>query len=106
MYNFCISAEKDFTGDVQYNYKDCLGTGGMTEDDLMRLDQKKYCEMVCTKIGQYLKLVHNKELIRMNCEFLVDDFDQVFLMSARDIWIREVNEMPTDHERMFSQFLL
>lgn len=50
--------------------------------------------------------MYNYELIRMECQFLVDDFGNIQLVKAKEIWIREPNQMPTDHERMFSQFLM
>jgi len=42
----------------------------------------------------------------MNVEFLEDDFGKIWLFNAKDLWIREVNELPTDYNKMFSQFLI
>jgi hypothetical protein len=54
------------------------------------------------KIGKYIKLMHKIELIRMIAHFLVDDFGQVWFAKASDIWVREMNEFPTDYSKMFS----
>lgn len=61
-----------------------------------------YCQLVCTKIAQYIKVIHNLELIRMNAEFLIDDFGKVWLYHATDIWKRELTDVPTDYTRMLS----
>jgi hypothetical protein len=61
--------------------------------------------MMCYKIGYYLKAAKQIELVRMKCEFLIDEFGDVALRQATEIWIRVVNTVPIDHEQMFSKFL-
>lgn len=65
-------------------------------------DPLLYCQLLCIKIGKYIKLLHNIELVRMTADFLVDDFGKVWLAKASDIWVREMNEFPTDYNKMFS----
>ena len=72
----------------------------------MKKFPRDYCQMICIKIGYYLKVVHKKDLIRMNVEFLIDEFDKIWLFHAKNLWIREENEFPSDHEKMMSQFIL
>lgn len=60
-----------YTGAVKYDFKRFLKQD-MTEEELMRQSPTMYCLMQCNKIGWYMKLVHNMELLRMNVEFHID----------------------------------
>jgi hypothetical protein len=42
----------------------------------------------------------------MKAEFLIDEFEKIWLLHATDIWVREENEFPSDHNKMMSQFIL
>jgi hypothetical protein len=45
-----------------------------------------------------MKLLFSKELVKMDVEFLIDDFGFIIIMEATNIWIREKNELPKDPE--------
>jgi hypothetical protein len=68
----------------------------------MKQDATKYCNFLLAKLSHYIKLVHKVETIRMVAEFLIDEFDYVWLVSASEIWIRQEILAPTDHNKMFS----
>lgn len=73
VYNFSISKEEDYTGSVDYDFKSLLRKK-QKEKSLMQENPEKYCEYICLKIGHFLKLMQAVELVRMECEFIVDDF--------------------------------
>ena len=61
--------------------------------------------MVCNKIGHYMRLVYEKELIRMDCEFHIDLFGTIWFYHAKDIWVRCNNELIKNHDEIFSRFI-
>lgn len=77
----------------------------MTEDELMLKWPTLYCIMQCHKIGHFVKLVYDFEIVRMNVEFQIDVGGQVWLFHCSDIWIREANERIKNYDKMFSQFI-
>ena len=62
--------------------------------------------MVCNKVGHYLRVVYNRELIRMDVEFHRDQFGQVWLYHCRDVWVREKNDWIQNHDELFGRFIL
>ena len=72
----------------------------------MRASPTLYCLMVCNKVGHYLKVVYNKELIRMDVEFHKDQFGHVWFYHCRDVWVREKNDWIKNHDERFSRFIL
>ena len=60
-----------YYGKAKFDWKLFL-VGIDSEDMLMRLKPVEYCQMVCNKIGYYLKLVRKVDLIRFSVEFQQD----------------------------------
>ena len=96
----------DFTNEISYEYQKYGPTGSQTEKQLMREKPYQFCNFVCQKICYYIKLVHNVEVIRMNCEFLVDEFEEIFLHNATEIWVRSLNKVPQNDGKNFCKFLV
>jgi hypothetical protein len=70
-FTFCAHTDNltnKYSGKIRYNYQQFL-RDGMTEDELMHKWPSLYCIMQCHKIGYFVKLVHNIEIVRMNVEF-------------------------------------
>lgn len=85
-----------YTGEIVYDYESLLSKNE-TEEDLMKKDPLVYCKMVCTKIAFYIKVLRKKELVRMDVEFIIDDFLHIHIMEATNIWVREASKLPRDH---------
>jgi hypothetical protein len=61
-------------------------------DDLSTIcDEQQLCYQYCLRIGYYLQKVHGIDLLKMNCEFTVDDDGVMFFTYAFNIFIRRNN---------------
>lgn len=74
------------------------------EEQLMLENPEQYCQYACTKIGYYLKKVHQIELIRMRAEFHADDFGRIWLFWCKDVWVRTFKKMQTDTGKLITNF--
>ena len=61
-----------------------------------------YCKLMCNKIGMYIQQVHKKDLLRMNVEFTIDEFGKVWLIFAKNIWLREKSDQTANFDLMLS----
>jgi hypothetical protein len=60
------------------------------EDDqaLEKANPEACCLKICNKIGYYMQVLHEIDILRMTVEFYQDETGCVQLYHASDIWIR------------------
>jgi hypothetical protein len=54
----------------------------------MRTNPGGYCLKACNKIGFFIQLVHNIDIMRMKVEFFQDENGLIQFYHAKDVWIR------------------
>ena len=54
----------------------------------MRTNPGGYCLKACNKIGYFIQLIHNVDIMRMKVEFFQDENGLVQFYHAKDVWIR------------------
>lgn len=94
----------DYHAQQNFDYKSYL-KDGKTEKELMNQNPTLYSLMVCNKIGFYLRVVHKILLKRMSVEFSVDEFGQIWLISASNIVIAEENKLELNYEKILPEFV-
>ena len=90
--------DASYTAPVSYNRQQFLAPHQDSEDFLMKADPATYCQYVCTKVGFYLRQLYGIELLKMHAEFSRDDFGKVWFYFAKDVWVRRVNDFPSDYD--------
>ena len=98
--------DSSYTASVAYNLKKFVAPHQDSEDFLMKADPTSYCQYVCTKVGYYLRRLYGIELLKMHAEFSLDDFGKVWFYHAKDIWVRRVNNLPSDYDQLLQSFIL
>lgn len=73
-----------FDGPIEYDYRQ-FGDDDLT---LQLKNPQAFCLKQCNKIGYYLQMVHQIEVIRMDVEFYQDETGLVLFYHAHNIWIR------------------
>tara|TARA_B110000285_G_scaffold230763_1_gene297971 strand:+ start:296 stop:541 length:246 start_codon:yes stop_codon:yes gene_type:complete len=54
----------------------------------MRTNPGGYCLKACNKIGFFLQLIHNIDIMRMKVEFFQDENGLIQFYNAKNVWIR------------------
>ena len=74
---------KNVEANVSYDYR------SLGEDiELLQEDEMKFCLKQCYKMGYYAQRLHNKEILRMRCEFLKDENGTIWFSFADKIVVR------------------
>ena len=73
-----------YDGPIEYDYKQ-FGDDDLT---LQLRNPQAACLKYCNKIGYYLQMVHQIEILRMDVEFMQDETGLVLFYHAENIWIR------------------
>ena len=72
----------------------------------MKSSPQQYCEMVCNKICLYIQRIYKIDIIRLTVEFCIDEFGKVWVLFAKNIWIRQKTEHEKNYDQMLSQFFI
>lgn len=74
-----------YLDDVVFDYKQF----GEDDEQLQNTNPIVYCIKQCHKIGYYMQKVQLVDIIRMDVEFIKDDFGEIFFFHATNIWTRQ-----------------
>mgnify|MGYP006114481411 CR=1 FL=1 len=77
-------AESTYLDEVVFDFKQF----GKDDAELMEKSPIIFCLKQCYKIGFFLQKVHGIELSRMDIEFTVDDYGEIFFQYADNIYCR------------------
>ena len=74
-----------FYGDVRFDFKQF----GTDDETLKKRKPLQFCLKTCHVIGFYLQHLHGFELLKMKVDFYRDEFGEIWLMQADNIFVRK-----------------